>query len=133
MIIRPEAPLFFANADQILTRVRRAVANSTATRCVILSLEESPDLDGSSIEGSPSWRHSWIHAASACCSPACTTRARGTDPRPYPPLAGLGTHPLERGRCGKRGAGHQGLRRWMRSAQAHESREAHVDGERQRR
>ncbi|MBX3684620.1 MAG: SulP family inorganic anion transporter [Rhodocyclaceae bacterium] len=51
MIIRPEAPLFFANADQILTRVRRAVANSTATRCVILSLEESPDLDGSSIEG----------------------------------------------------------------------------------
>ena len=51
MIIRPEAPLFFANADQILTCVRRAVANSTATRCVILSLEESPDLDGSSIEG----------------------------------------------------------------------------------
>ncbi|MGE5320700.1 MAG: SulP family inorganic anion transporter [Hyphomicrobiaceae bacterium] len=52
LIMRPEAPLFFANADPILTRVRQQIeaAEAGSVKTLILSLEESPDLDGSSVE-----------------------------------------------------------------------------------
>ncbi|CAD5377921.1 SulP family inorganic anion transporter [Pseudomonas sp. OF001] len=51
LILRPEAPLFFANAEQTLALVRRCLrAPENAARVLILSLEESPDLDGSSLE-----------------------------------------------------------------------------------
>ncbi|MBC7415097.1 MAG: SulP family inorganic anion transporter [Herminiimonas sp.] len=51
IILRPETTLFFANADRILTQARHLVAASeSGARTVILSLEESPDLDGSAIE-----------------------------------------------------------------------------------
>jgi len=49
LILRPEAPLFFANVERMLTdiRVRIAVARPHG---LVLSLEETPDLDGTSIE-----------------------------------------------------------------------------------
>lgn len=55
LIMRPESPLFFANAEQILSMVQQRLQSSDAPeehppRFLILSLEESPDLDGSSIE-----------------------------------------------------------------------------------
>lgn len=51
LIIRPEAPLFFANAEQMLGAARRHVADAgSEVHTVILSLEESPDLDSTSIE-----------------------------------------------------------------------------------
>ncbi|MGS0743406.1 SulP family inorganic anion transporter [Glaciimonas sp. GG7] len=51
LILRPNEPLFFANAERILSQARRVIATSDpATHTVILSLEESPDLDSSSIE-----------------------------------------------------------------------------------
>jgi MFS superfamily sulfate permease-like transporter len=51
LIVRPEAPLFFANAEQMLAAARRHVADAgSRVQTVILSLEESPDLDSSSIE-----------------------------------------------------------------------------------
>lgn len=52
LIMRPEAPLFFANADRMLALVQRQIEARGVARVqtLILSLEESPDLDGTSIE-----------------------------------------------------------------------------------
>jgi MFS superfamily sulfate permease-like transporter len=48
LVLRPEEPLFFANADPLLAQARQLVAPQT--RLVVLSLEESPDLDSSALE-----------------------------------------------------------------------------------
>ena len=50
LIFRPESPLFFANAERIFALIRLRIAAAGALRAVILSLEESPDLDSSSID-----------------------------------------------------------------------------------
>jgi MFS superfamily sulfate permease-like transporter len=51
IILRPNEPLFFANAERILTQARASILNAGGTlHTVILSLEESPDLDSSSLE-----------------------------------------------------------------------------------
>ena len=50
LIMRPETPLFFANVEQMLAIVRRQIEAPDAVKTLILSLEDSPDLDGSSIE-----------------------------------------------------------------------------------
>jgi MFS superfamily sulfate permease-like transporter len=50
LIVRPEEPLFFANADPLLALVRHRVRERPDTRIVVLSLEESPDLDSTSLE-----------------------------------------------------------------------------------
>ena len=49
LILRPEAPLFFANVERMLSEVRKRIADN-APRAFVLSLEETPDLDGTSIE-----------------------------------------------------------------------------------
>jgi MFS superfamily sulfate permease-like transporter len=51
LILRPEEPIFFANVERILTLARGRIAvGGTELRAVIVSLEESFDLDGSSVE-----------------------------------------------------------------------------------
>jgi len=50
LIMRPETPLFFANVEQMLAIVRQQIETPDAVKTLILSLEDSPDLDGSSIE-----------------------------------------------------------------------------------
>jgi sulfate permease, SulP family len=50
MVLRPEEPLLFANADPVLALARAKVEAAAAVRMVILSLEESPDLDGTCLE-----------------------------------------------------------------------------------
>jgi SulP family sulfate permease len=50
LVMRPEEPLFFANAEPLLASARQRVLQQTDVRLVILSLEESPDLDGSALE-----------------------------------------------------------------------------------
>lgn len=51
IIIRPEAPLLFANVEGMLEQARQHVAaESQQIHTVILSLEESADLDSTSIE-----------------------------------------------------------------------------------
>ena len=49
LIIRPDAPLFFGNADLVLGEVAKR-ANSEQSRTIVLSLEESDDLDSSALE-----------------------------------------------------------------------------------
>ena len=51
LIVRPGEALFFANIERILGGALRLIRHSqTPIHTVILSLEESPDLDGTSIE-----------------------------------------------------------------------------------
>ncbi|HEY2345310.1 MAG TPA: SulP family inorganic anion transporter [Xanthomonadaceae bacterium] len=50
LILRPEEPLFFANAESIFAIARSHAAERASLRHVILSLEESPDLDSTSLE-----------------------------------------------------------------------------------
>lgn len=49
LIVRPSESLFFANAERILGAALRLMRQSPVD-AVVLSLEESPDLDGTSIE-----------------------------------------------------------------------------------
>ncbi|MBV8876788.1 MAG: SulP family inorganic anion transporter [Gammaproteobacteria bacterium] len=50
LVLRPEEPLFFANAEPLLAQVRERVRATPAARVVVLSLEESPDLDSTALE-----------------------------------------------------------------------------------
>jgi SulP family sulfate permease len=50
LVLRPEEPLLFANADPMLALARARVQQIAPVKLVVLSLEESPDLDASSLE-----------------------------------------------------------------------------------
>jgi MFS superfamily sulfate permease-like transporter len=50
LVLRPDEPLFFANAEPLLALARQRVLQQTDVRMVIFSLEESPDLDGTALE-----------------------------------------------------------------------------------
>ena len=51
LILRPEEALFFANAENIFMRAQQHISNvHTTVNTVIVSLEESPDLDSSSLQ-----------------------------------------------------------------------------------
>jgi MFS superfamily sulfate permease-like transporter len=50
LVLRPEEPLFFANAEAVLDSALARLAAEPAARAMVLSLEESPDLDGTAIE-----------------------------------------------------------------------------------
>ena len=50
MVLRPEAPLFFASAERVVTAVMASVGRRGHVGQVVLSLEESADLDGTAAE-----------------------------------------------------------------------------------
>ena len=50
VIFRPNAPLFFANADSIVGQVAAESTQRPASTAIVLSLEESDDLDSSAVE-----------------------------------------------------------------------------------
>lgn len=55
LIIRPNAPLFFGNADSVLGAIARR-ARETQSKTVVISLEETDDLDSSSLEALTEFR-----------------------------------------------------------------------------
>ncbi|WP_338846848.1 SulP family inorganic anion transporter [Massilia sp. W12] len=58
LILRPEEPLFFANAERIMHEARARVRAAGATlHTVVLSLEEAPDLDASSVQALHEFAH----------------------------------------------------------------------------
>ena len=50
LVLRPEEPMFFANAEPLLALARQRVMQQSDVRLVIINLEESPDLDGTALE-----------------------------------------------------------------------------------
>ncbi len=50
LVARPESSIFFANAEQIFSVIQAKVDATPSTKIIIISLEESPNLDSSSLE-----------------------------------------------------------------------------------
>lgn len=50
LIVRPEERMFFGNADAMMSQISAKVRSAQGLRAVVLSLEECPDLDSTSIE-----------------------------------------------------------------------------------
>ncbi|MDE2628653.1 MAG: SulP family inorganic anion transporter [Burkholderiales bacterium] len=50
LVLRPEEPLFFANAERVVADVIERTARRADVRTVVLSLEESADLDSTAVE-----------------------------------------------------------------------------------
>jgi sulfate permease, SulP family len=50
LILRPEEPLFFANAEAVMMLARKLVQQRSDVKQVILSLEASPNLDSTALE-----------------------------------------------------------------------------------
>jgi SulP family sulfate permease len=50
LILRPEEPLFFGSAERVAGEVRDRVAARANVHTVVLSLEESADLDSTAVE-----------------------------------------------------------------------------------
>ena len=51
LILRPEEALFFANAERVVTQAQQHITDTAVVLdTVIVSLEESPDLDSSSLQ-----------------------------------------------------------------------------------
>ncbi|HEY1491781.1 MAG TPA: SulP family inorganic anion transporter, partial [Steroidobacteraceae bacterium] len=50
LVLRPEEPLFFANAEPIMMQARELALRQPAAKLLVLSLEESPDLDSTALE-----------------------------------------------------------------------------------
>jgi sulfate permease, SulP family len=50
LVLRPEEPLFFANAEPVMNLLRESVLAHPEAHLLILSLEESPDLDTTAVE-----------------------------------------------------------------------------------
>jgi MFS superfamily sulfate permease-like transporter len=58
LILRPEEPLFFGSAERVMAEVLRQSAGQTGLHTVILSLEESADLDSTAVDCLMELRHS---------------------------------------------------------------------------
>ena len=50
LILRPEEPLFFGNVEAVLDTATAQLAAAPGVHTLVLSLEESPDLDGTAVE-----------------------------------------------------------------------------------
>jgi MFS superfamily sulfate permease-like transporter len=50
LVLRPEEPLFFANAEPLLNQARERLLAQPAAHLLVLSLEETPDLDSTALE-----------------------------------------------------------------------------------
>jgi MFS superfamily sulfate permease-like transporter len=50
LVLRPEQPVFFGNAEPLLLRARELVLAAPGTHRVVLSFEDSPDLDATALE-----------------------------------------------------------------------------------
>jgi len=61
LVVRPEEPLFFANAESALAEIRRIAQRQPAVKVVVVSLEESADLDSTAVEVLGEFRQ-WLRA-----------------------------------------------------------------------
>ena len=109
LVVRPEEPLFFANADPLLAQVRHQVRAHPGTRLVVLSLEESPDLDSTALEALGEFC-GWLSARGGQLRVArLKERAREALLRAAIPLSARSSPRLfECGRCGEGAAGRPG-------------------------
>ena len=103
LVLRPEEPLFFANAEPIMTQVRELVLRQPAAKLLVLSLEESPDLDSTALENIGEFC-SWFAARGGRAAGGAPegVRARGAPARRGCPAARRHPGLFKRRRCGTR-------------------------------
>ncbi len=101
LILRPEEPLFFANAETVLALARQRVEERQGLRRVILSLEESSDLDSTALEALADFA-AWVVARRHRTLRRTPEgrRARTAAARQPATIAGAGVELLERRRRG---------------------------------
>lgn len=63
LILRPEEPLFFANAESMMALARKLIEQRSDVKQVILSLEASPNLDSTALESLGDFS-GWLQARS---------------------------------------------------------------------
>jgi sulfate permease, SulP family len=64
LVLRPDEPLFFGNAEPLFAQARQRVLQQPAANLVVLSLEESADLDSTALEALGEYC-SWLSARGA--------------------------------------------------------------------
>jgi MFS superfamily sulfate permease-like transporter len=64
LVLRPDEPLFFGNAEPLFSQARAGVMRQPGTKLVVLSLEESADLDSTALESLGEYC-SWLNARGA--------------------------------------------------------------------
>jgi MFS superfamily sulfate permease-like transporter len=64
LVLRPDEPLFFGNAEPLFSQARERVLQQPAAKLVVLSLEESADLDSTALEALGEYC-SWLTARGA--------------------------------------------------------------------
>ena len=91
LILRPEEPLFFGSAERVMGEVLRQARGRAALHTVILSLEESADLDSTAVDCLMELRHSLQAAGKTLLLARAKTTVRALLLRVDPQGLGHGT------------------------------------------
>lgn len=89
-IFRPNAPLFFANVEAVLARIRKDAA-AVGSSWIVLSLEETDDLDSTAIEALGEFLEALRKDGNSLVLARLHDRAREGLKLAHSPLAGEGT------------------------------------------
>jgi MFS superfamily sulfate permease-like transporter len=87
LVVRPTEPLFFANAETVFARISDALPAGQETPVVILSLEDSSDLDATALEALIEWEAQLAAQGRALLLARCKQHVRDLLLRVHPPLA----------------------------------------------
>jgi len=87
LVVRPTEALFFANAETVFARMGEALAGGEGTPVVILSLEDSSDLDATALEALIEWEAQLAGQGRVLLLARCKQHVRDLLLRAHPPLA----------------------------------------------
>ena len=87
LVVRPTEPLFFANAETVFARMSDALPAGQETPVVILSLEDSSDLDATALEALIEWEAQLAAQGRVLLLARCKQHVRDLLLRVHPPLA----------------------------------------------
>ncbi len=87
LVVRPTEALFFANAETVFARMADALPAGQGTPVVILSLEDSSDLDATALEALIEWEALLAAQGRVLLLARCKQHVRDLLLRAHPPLA----------------------------------------------
>ncbi len=87
LVVRPTEPLFFANAETVFARMGDALPAGHGTPVVILSLEDSSDLDATALEALIEWESQLAGQGRLLLLARCKQHVRDLLLRAHPALA----------------------------------------------
>ena len=87
LVVRPTEALFFANAETVFARMNDSLPAGPGTPVVILSLEDSSDLDATALEALIEWEAQLAGQGRVLLLARCKQHVRDLLLRAHPPLA----------------------------------------------